>query len=113
MINPQTDIVQLMINDIDAVISSLSNFLVENGVRTQDQKLVEIVESVKKLKTMKKGNIYYGLMLDENGYIMNGFKIDDFVLKSVLPIDYKMGYYKYIDEKIVLDEERQRQIDEV
>lgn len=113
MKNPQTDIVQVIISDIDLWSNQLRTFLDANGIEAKNKKLYELIDLVKSLKVKLKNTKYVSLVLDSNGYIVGINKMDDFVEYDGLPSDIADGYYLYKEGKIILDEERQRQIDEV
>lgn len=113
MKNPQVDIIQVMIRDIDSWSSKMNEFLVSNGVQSKDKNLYSLMESVKNLKVRLLNKEYSALLVDENGYIIRAYPMHDFVETSSVPSDITGGYYKYINNKFILDEERQRQMEEV
>ena len=113
MKNPQTDILQLMIRDIDSWASSMNEFLIKNGIQTESKSLYNLMEAVKKLKVRLLDTNYSALVTDENGYIIRAYQMHDFVESDKVPLDVTGGYYKFVNNEFILDEERQRQMDEV
>lgn len=113
MNTPRVDLVQLMMSDIDEYTKKLRRFLIENDVDASSMNLTQLIESITKLKTKLKTKEYVSLTFDNNGYVVGIGYMDDFVDKDIVPNDITYGYYKFEDNNFVLDEERQRQIEEV
>lgn len=113
MNTPKVDLIQLMISDIDEYSKRLRKFLIQNGIEANKLNLNELINAVLKLKTKLSTKTYNALTFDENGYVIGINRMDDFVEKEQVPFDATYGYYKFENNKFVLDEERQRQIDEV
>jgi len=107
------DLLTEMFTDFEKIINDFTATLEGHGVKVQSKRLSQLVERVKDLKTMRKGIDYAGLALDDNGYVVKAFKLGDFVPVEVLPADATKGYYKLVDGNFVLDEERQRLLNEV
>lgn len=104
---------EMIIKDIDAIALELQKFLLENEIKPIDSRISSLVKEIERLKVMKKTMKYAGLIFDSNGYIVKVVRIGDFMPISELPSDISGGYYKLKNGKIVLDEERQRQLEEV
>jgi hypothetical protein len=113
MKNPQTDILKVMIRDVDSWAASLQEFLIRNSVEIDSRSLYHLVDAVKELKVKLNDVEYAGLIYDDNGYITGAFRLGDFAEIKTLPIDVTQGYYKYVNGVFIIDEERQRQLEEV
>lgn len=111
--NPKVDIVQLMMADIEEYTKKLRVFLIDNDINAYTLPLGGLISSITKLKTKLKSKDYVSFLYDDNGYIIRVNVMDDFVETSLVPDDVTQGYYKFENNKFVLDEERQRQIEEV
>lgn len=103
-----------ILEDLDAMMTDLKAFLKECGLNTEGLSYEEVLKSVRELNVLKKPRSYKGLVFDENGYIIDAFKINNFYDVRFIPEDVDRGYYFVnIHNQIELDYERKRQIEEV
>jgi hypothetical protein len=109
----RVDLVQLMIADIEQYSIKLRNFLTLNGIDSSQMNLSELITSITNLKTKLNDRKYVALLFDQNGYVVETLPMDEFVELSKVPYDSAYGYYKFENNEFVLDEERQRQLEEV
>jgi 23S rRNA A2030 N6-methylase RlmJ len=107
------DLLAEMSRDITEWKKELSRFLKECDIEADFLSLKELIDSVKYLKVRKNTEEYAGVVKDSNGYVIRLYRMDDFLPLKSLPNDASHGYYKIEGDKLVLDEERQRQIEEV
>jgi hypothetical protein len=107
------DVISEMIRDIDSWKKELKLFLKECDIDADYHTLEQLISTVKSLKVKRNTENYVGVVKDSNGYIVKLYPMDDFLPMTSLPNDASHGYYKIEGEKLVLDEERQRQIEEV
>lgn len=103
-----------IIEDLDVMMTDLKAFLRECGLDTEGLSYEEVLKSVRELNVLKRPISYKGLVFDENGYIIDAFKINNFYDVRFLPKDVDRGYY-FVNRhnQIELDYERKRQIEEV
>lgn len=111
MLNPKTDIVQLMINDIDELMKKLRLFLNELGYDSGRMSMEQLIDAVLDLKVMVNDSTYAGIIKDQNGYVAKIIPIHDFVKMGSVPSDGDGGYYKLEKDLFVLDDERKRQLE--
>lgn len=105
-----------LVEDITGYITELRDFLAANDVPLQNETMKELIDSVKSLRVMLKDKVHMGISFDENGYIVKATKIKDFVdfdNDEDIPADLAFGYYQLVDGECVIDEERQRQLEDV
>lgn len=110
MLNHNTDIVKIMIQDIDEAMYKLRTVLNKYGIEASKLSMFDLMTAVEKLKVMKTNEKYVGIKKDSNGFVIKAIPIDDFVSLDSIPADVSYGYYKLIDGQFELDEERQRQL---
>ncbi len=104
---------EMILKDIEDARLKLNKFLMESDIDTGDKKFIPMLSMLDKVKVKKKDVNYVALVTDENGYIIKAEKFSDFVRAEGLPQDISKGYYKLENDEIVLDYERQRQLEEV
>ena len=107
------EVLETIQRHIDEMFVELKVFLNSSGIDTQGYTYSETLNAVRDLKVMLKDKTYVGLHTDSNGYIVNSFRLDEFVEGNV-PVDITNGYY-FINKKglLEIDYERKRQIEEV
>jgi hypothetical protein len=88
-------------------------FLKDCGYASPDATPEQIVEQLLRLPVLKPYKTYLGIQTNEEGYVTSYSRIDTFMEERALPEDLLRGYYKIVDGKPVLDEERRRVLWEV
>lgn len=104
---------ELLLKDLQEIRDKLNLFLIESDQNTQGLHLLELVDLLKKVKVKKKDIDYAAFILDNNGYIIQSVPFADFAPLEGLPKDVAKGYYKLENGEVVIDYQRQRQIEEV
>ena len=107
------DIYKVMVEDLERMNKELKRFLDLCGVEVEEPSFEKMLGKLTKLNVMRKGMKHVGFVLDENGYIIKVFRVDDFMQydnKKDIPKDVAYGYYKVVDGKLVHDPVRERQI---
>lgn len=107
------DIYKVITDDLSRINKKLKNFLELCGVEVEKESFIHMLESLEKLNVMRKGLKHVGFVLDENGYIVKIFRVDDFMPyknREDIPKDVAHGYYKLVDGELVRDPARERQI---
>lgn len=61
-------------------------------------------EKLEDIHVLDKGKKYMGAELNSLGYVANVSNLDSVFEKVDIPLDVKMGYYKIVDDELVLDE---------
>jgi hypothetical protein len=110
---PMNRITTLLLDDYRRASSLIKEFLILNDKDVTEDKLFSLIDKLPTLKVKRIDKNYKALVMDENGYIIKSIKFNDFILDESLPVDLEKGYYKLENDEIVLDHERQRQIEEV
>jgi len=114
MTSAPLNIIKVMLDELTVINDNMAAFLVACGIELSEAPtLTEITEKVKELKVMLTTKKYAGLVFDENGYVIKTFPLFNFVDINKVPVDAAYGYYKFENNTFILDEERQRQIEEV
>lgn len=110
---PLNGVTSKMIIDYKNVSEKLKKFLLENGIQTEDEKVSNMLPKLDLIRVKKVTEDYRALVTDENGYIIKAIPFEDFVVNKNIPVDVEKGYYKLENGEIVIDYQRQRQIEEV
>lgn len=100
------EIEDIYINDINSLSNELINFLEICGVPVlnKDISFKELIGKLKKIVAVRKDKKYYGVEVNELGYIESVISIDGILEKTDLPVDITAGYYKYENGNFTLDE---------
>jgi hypothetical protein len=85
-------------------ISTLISLLKFKGYNTPNVELNALIEDINHLLIIEPDKEYFGFKLT-NGYV-SGYGYDVIMVKQDIPEDFDKGYWKIIDYKFVLDEEK-------
>lgn len=109
----QTSILEKLINDLEIINNKLYHFLVDCGVQPKDRKLSTLVELLDDILVIKSNKQYLGIQTNKQGYVTDIIVIDGVLEYTPMPDDVKKGYYKLIDNKLVVDEKMKVKLWEV
>ena len=107
------EVLKTIQDNLDSMFVDLKIFLKYSEIDTVGYTYSEVLKAVRDLKVMVSTKTYVGLHTDKNGYVVNSFRLDEFV-EGKVPVDINNGYY-FINKKglLEIDYERKRQIEEV
>lgn len=109
----QTSILEKLINDLEIINNKLYHFLVDCGVQPNDRKLSTLVGLLDDILVIKRNKQYLGVQTNKQGYVTDVIVIDGVLEYTSMPDDVKKGYYKLIDNKLVVDEKMKVKLWEV
>lgn len=113
MAKTEITLADIITKDLTKISLDLQKFLISSGVTPKSSKITDLIDAIKDLKVMYENKSYLGLIFDENKYIIRVVGIGDFIARENVPSDIAEGYYKLINGKLVLDEQRKNQLEEV
>ena len=92
-------------------IFALTSTLIEKGYNTTSTELNTLIEDISKLLIIEPTKQYYNFKVNSDGYVVG--KDDIHIVTSShieIPDDFNKGYWKIIDGKFVLDEDKYKQL---
>lgn len=109
----QVSILEKLINDLEIINNKLYHFLVDCGVHPNDRKLSTLVGLLDDILVIKGNKKYLGVQTNKQGYVTDVIVIDGVLEYTPMPDDVEKGYYKLIDNKLVVDEKMKVKLWEV
>lgn len=107
----EQELALILINKINLANEKLHQFLVDSGVQPDEKKLGTLLDDLNKIRVLVPTKKYFGVYLDDMGYIKNISIIDELFEAQELPEDIFKGYYR-IDEhgKLIRDDVKRAQL---
>jgi hypothetical protein len=97
------------LSKMDALRVRLELFLQNCGVKYESNSLIDLVNKLDEVIAVRENKKYVSLETDNKGYVTSYGRLDGVLEASdseELPQDLLRGYYKYENNKLVLDERK-------
>lgn len=103
-----TPIVELLNKsyNIPDMKQKIKEFVETHGGVYDGKDIETSIKSLYTTKAMENGVPYMGVIINEQGYIVDIVEVDEFMKSVDRPIDIARGYYKLVNGKLVIDEAR-------
>ena len=91
---------------------ALTEFLISKGLITPNIDLNGLIEDLEELLVIVGDKSYDLLQVNDDGYITSQTKINGHIIDrlDVYPDDLLKGYYKLVDNKLVIDEDKKDEL---
>ena len=100
------DSIVLLINQLDAIKTELTNFLTMCGVTPKTDKISGLLEQLSEVRVIKPKTKYIAVGLSDSGHVADVVVTDNVADYVALPLDIKRGYYLLEDGRFIIDKAR-------